>query len=78
MDWIKIIGEIQAKYAERTGYKNFGYERIAILCNVSKTHIYKLAKGKSKNPSFDIGQKLLALHRGEIEPTKFKHNHKEK
>ena len=72
MDWTKVIKEIQTLYAEKTGYKDFGYESVAKLCGVSKGYIYKLATGKSKNPSYEIAQKLLALHRGKVEPLKVK------
>lgn len=53
MDWKKLLSDLQA-----AGYTQ---TRIAERCEVSQSTVSDLARGATKQPSFDFGSRLLAL-----------------
>lgn len=54
MDWKKLLSELR-----EVGYTQ---ERIGEHCGVAQTTVSDLARGVTKQPSFDVGFKLISLH----------------
>lgn len=55
MDWTKLIAELTAAKLTQA--------RVAELCGVAQSTISDLARGSSKSPAWELGQKLVALRR---------------
>jgi transcriptional regulator with XRE-family HTH domain len=55
MNWKTLIADLIAR--------DFVQTKIAEECGVAQSTISGLASGITKSPSFDLGQKLLALHK---------------
>lgn len=55
MDWTRLIADLTAAKLTQA--------RAAELCGVAQSTISDLARGSSKSPSWELGQKLVALHR---------------
>lgn len=54
MDWKTLIRDLQAS--------GLSQQRIAVLCDTGQSHISCLARGERKSPSWDLGERIRALH----------------
>lgn len=55
MNWQNIIKELQAA--------GFSQPQIAARCECSQASISALSIGKTKEPNFTLGQKIMAMHK---------------
>ena len=55
MDWQSLIADLKAR--------NFRQEDIASICNTKQSTVSDLARGATRQPSFALGQALIALHK---------------
>jgi predicted transcriptional regulator len=60
MNWTSIILDLQNR--------GFTQTEIAALCGVSQASISDLATGKTRDPSFLLGETLLRVHRRKCKP----------
>lgn len=54
MDWKKLIAELVARGVTQ--------QQIAALCGIVQSTVSAIGSGKTRYPSFEIGQKLIELH----------------
>jgi predicted XRE-type DNA-binding protein len=55
MNWQSLIADLRAR--------NFRQVDIAAICNCKQSTISDLATGETEQPSFALGQSLIALHK---------------
>jgi predicted transcriptional regulator len=60
MNWTSIILDLQNR--------GFTQTEIAALCGVSQASISDLATGKTRDPSYLLGETLLRVHRRKCKP----------
>ena len=58
MDWTQLLIEL----------RDFGWTQMAIASylGINQATVSDLFTGRTKNPSFEIGEKLRALHKAEL------------
>lgn len=54
MDWTKLLTDLKAAGMTQV--------QIAAECGVTQTSVSELFRGEIKNPSYDFGARLTALH----------------
>lgn len=54
MDWKSLIADLKLRGANQV--------QVAALCGCTQSTISDISTGKSKRPSFEIGQALIKLH----------------
>jgi len=59
MNWQNLIRELQASMTQ---------SQIAEACGTGQSHISALARGARLSPSWELGDRLIALHRRTVRP----------
>jgi transcriptional regulator with XRE-family HTH domain len=60
MNWKKLISELASAGVTQT--------QIADACGVKQSSVSDLHRGATKSPSFEFGNKLIALHKERVKP----------
>lgn len=64
MDWKKLVSDLTAAGVTQA--------QIAELCGVAQSTVSDLQRGATKSPSFELGNKLIALHAERVAPAEAK------